>query len=214
MTHDLFEASLSVGPTWRGKRGENFSTSKLDHIFLSALADHRAFSIPNPTSDHLAVIVSNRVKSKFEDPMPTPFTFRSTAPLVDKEVAHDLARQVAVETCRKFIFPREDMLAGRLEEFRDSDHPNFLPHVDNFFLNRTDISPAKKFNWLAGQLSDKMEEMWKASNRWYNNALNQYIKRTKRQLRAADSHAGADAAREELLGALKLQAVMQEERAR
>ena len=146
--------------------------------------------------------------------MPIPFTFRSTAPLVDKDVACKLAKQVAEETCRKFIFPREDLLAGRLQEFRDSDHPNFLAHVDNFFLNRTNISPAQKFNWLAGQLSDKMEALWKANNRRYNNALNQYFKLTKRQLRTADGHAGAEAAKEELQDALKLQAVIQEEKAR
>ena len=121
---------------------------------------------------------------------------------------------MAEETCRKFIFPREDLLAGRLEEFRDSDHPNFVNHVDHFFLNRTEISPAQKFNWLAGQLSDKMEALWKASRRRYNNALNQYFKLTKRQLRTADGHAGVEAAKEELQDALKLQAVMQEERAR
>ena len=34
VTHNLFETSLEVESTWRAKRGDNFSTSKLDHIFF------------------------------------------------------------------------------------------------------------------------------------------------------------------------------------
>ena len=70
LTHDLIEVSLPVESTWRARRGENFSVSKIDHIFMTKFEDHRSFSFPCPSSDHLAVIASNRVKCKIKDPLP------------------------------------------------------------------------------------------------------------------------------------------------
>merc|ERR1711989_43503 len=66
----------------------------------------------------------------------------------------------------------------------------------------------------AGQLADKMDALWKSSRRRYTNALNQYVKLTRKQLRTADGHEAAEAAQEELQEVLKLQVIMREERSR
>ena len=92
---------------------------------MSAPFEHRAFSIPNPTSDHQTVVVTNRAKEKSVDPDPPPFLFRSTGMLADKQVSLELATIVATE----------NTLVGRREEFEDPENPNFFQLIDDFFLN-------------------------------------------------------------------------------
>ena len=68
----LFEMTAELPPTWRGVRGNNFSFSKLDHIFTDNATGLEAGSFPNLDSDHHVIYVRPFPKTKNWDPDSPP----------------------------------------------------------------------------------------------------------------------------------------------
>ena len=59
----LVEATADLPPTWKGKRGNDFVFSKIDHVFTSYMTDIEAESFPfNILSNFLSKQINKKLK--------------------------------------------------------------------------------------------------------------------------------------------------------